>query len=99
MTSHEPESRVVRLGPSLLSMEDIYAHLQRELEFPDYFGRNLDALWDVMHDVSGPIEIRWQEPARARARLGAQFEALVRLFRDLERDRPDFRLVIEGPSG
>ena len=32
----------IRLG----SADAIYDHLSRELSFPDYFGRNLDALHD-----------------------------------------------------
>jgi ribonuclease inhibitor len=86
--------RRVQLDPSLSSMDAIYAHLHRELEFPDYFGWNLDALWDVMHDIPGPIEIHWQGHEQAQEQLGEKFEALVTLFRDLEKERTDFRLVL-----
>jgi ribonuclease inhibitor len=89
----------VRLDPSHASMEAIYTQLQRALGFPDHFGRNLDALWDVMHDVPGPIEIVWQGHEEARRQLGDGFDKLVELFRDLERERSDFRLVLEAPSG
>lgn len=87
----------VRLDPSHATMDAIYTQLHRALDFPNYFGRNLDALWDVMHDVPGPIEIRWHEPDEARKQLGDGFDKLVELFRDLEKERSDFRLVLETP--
>jgi ribonuclease inhibitor len=93
MTRREAKPRIVRLGPGLSSLADIYTELHRALDFPAYFGGNLDALWDAMRDVPGPVEIQWRQSARGR--LGADFDALLRLFRDLERERPDFRLVLE----
>jgi ribonuclease inhibitor len=93
---HRPaKTKRVRLDPTHASMDAIYTHLQRALAFPDHFGRNLDALWDVMHDVPGPIEIRWKGHAQARSQLGEKFDALVVLFRDLENERSDFKLVLE----
>ena len=42
-----------RLG----SAEAVYDHLQKELSFPAYFGRNLDALHDCLTDVSTPTRL------------------------------------------
>jgi len=29
------------------------------LGFPDYYGRNLDALWDCLTELDSPVELRW----------------------------------------
>ena len=48
--------------------------LQRDLNLPLHFGRNLDALWDALTvDATGPIEIEWHDHAWARAKLGADY--------------------------
>jgi RNAse (barnase) inhibitor barstar len=28
---------------------------------PDHFGQNLDAMWDVLRDVDGPMLLLWDE--------------------------------------
>ena len=43
----------VRLGTA----DAIYDHLQAELSFPAYFGRNLDALHDCLTDISVPTRL------------------------------------------
>ena len=35
----------------------VYDYLAAELRFPDYFGRNLDALHDCLTDVSTPTRL------------------------------------------
>ena len=42
-----------RLG----SADAVYDYLQTELHFPDWFGRNLDALHDCLTDVSAPTRL------------------------------------------
>ena len=42
-----------RLG----SAEAVYDYLEKELSFPAYFGRNLDALHDCLTDVSSPTRL------------------------------------------
>ena len=37
--------------------EAVYDYLTRELAFPAYFGRNLDALHDCLTDIGAPIRL------------------------------------------
>lgn len=37
--------------------EAVYDHLERELSFPPYFGRNLDALHDCLTDIGAPTRL------------------------------------------
>ena len=43
----------VRLG----TPDAVYDYLTEELSFPDWFGRNLDALHDCLTDISSPTRL------------------------------------------
>ncbi len=39
--------------------DEMHERIKRELDFPDYYGCNLDALWDCLRDMVGrPIHIQ-----------------------------------------
>jgi ribonuclease inhibitor len=85
----------VTLDASHDTMDAIYSTLQRELDLPRHFGRNLDALYDVLTaDVAGPVEIVWKDHAWARAKLGPDYDRLVTTLRAVENEREDFLLTL-----
>lgn len=63
----------------LATPEAVYDYLQQELSFPDWFGRNLDALHDCLTDISAPTRLILTGTATA---CGQHF---VRVFRDAAR--------------
>ena len=66
------------------------------LSLPEHFGRNLDALWDVLStDVEGPFEIVWKHSGDSKKLMGKDFDRAVKLFKDLQKERDDFTLKIE----
>lgn len=82
-------SRIVISGDCVDTLDDIYDEVERQLTLP-YFGRNLDALWDVLtREVDGPVEILWRESDVSRARLGPDFDRVTALLREVAEDRPD----------
>ena len=38
-------------GSLMTSREKTYRHIAKELRLPDYFGKNLDALYDLLTDL------------------------------------------------
>ena len=42
---------------------DFYAELRRALDLPDWTGANLDALWDVLTDLTEPTALVWRRYA------------------------------------
>jgi len=77
------------------TLGQFYDELARQLAFPPYFGRNLDALWDVLTgEVAGPFEIIWEESAQAQANLGVDYAKLVTLLNDLAAERDDFTFTL-----
>ncbi len=73
----------------------IYDHLARELDLPPHFGRNLDALWDVLTgEVAGPVRIVWRLDPDLRAELGTFASALLALFEAVAREREDVSFTL-----
>jgi ribonuclease inhibitor len=83
-------------GASLKTVDDVYDALAQQLGFPAYFGRNLDALRDVLTgEVPGPVEIVWRDGARSHAAMGKAFERLTSVLVDAAAERPDLTLTFE----
>ena len=82
-------------GSTIRSLADLYDQLSAQLSLPEHFGRNLDALWDVLSvDLEGPFEIIWKNAKYSRKVLGPDFERVLKVFRKLEEERDDFTLKI-----
>jgi len=84
----------VRLqGKAIRSLDEFYDEIARKLHFPDHFGRNLDALWDVLTtDVKGPVNLVWEGADVSKKSIGKDFEKVVALLRDVEKEREDFKI-------
>ncbi len=81
-------------GRSVHSLDELYDEIARQLPLPDYFGRNLDALWDVLStDIEGPVEMVWGDAEHSKRSMGKDYERVVFLLRDLTAEREDFRIV------
>ena len=72
------------------TIDAVYDILARDLALPKHFGRNLDALYDALTgDVAGPFEIVVEDAKALRRALGAKGKALLQLFGDVVKARPD----------
>ncbi len=88
--------RVTLNGRTIRSLDDLYDELETLLSLPEHFGRNLDALWDVLSiDIEGPFEIVWKQAHESKKRMGRDFDRVLKLLRELEKEREDFTLKIE----
>jgi len=87
--------KVVLDGSAIEDVLHLHDLLQELLELPDYYGRNLDALWDCLTgEVALPLMIEWVHYAASRQKLGDAAEQFVELFRDAERELADFHFII-----
>ena len=92
-----PISRKCTLdGRSIHSLDELYDELAKHLPLPDHFGRNLDALWDVLStDIEGPFEIAWQHADDSKKAMGKDYGRAMKLLRDLVKRRDDFTLIVK----
>ena len=72
------------------SRNDFYNRLARALPLPEWYGRNLDALYDVLTDpVLGRFgEVRLIGCASAEQALGGYFRTFCRVCREAEQENP-----------
>jgi ribonuclease inhibitor len=81
-------------GKRIRSLDEFYDEISGRLNFPDHFGRNLDALWDVLTtDIGGPVELVWENSSTSRSSMGKDFEKISVLLRDVEKERHDFHVI------
>ena len=71
-------------GTVLESKEELHNTVFYQLALPDYYGRNLDALWDVLSTWSKPLSIEVTNTAQLKVNLGDYADALLDLLRDAE---------------
>ncbi|MGA2957091.1 MAG: barstar family protein [Thermodesulfobacteriota bacterium] len=80
-------------GKAIGNLQEFYDEIARKLPFPEYFGRNLDALWDVLTtDVKGPVELIWEDSAASQKSMGKAFDKISALLREVEKEREDFKV-------
>jgi ribonuclease inhibitor len=92
----EQTVKVLISGDQVATVEQFYNELEQQLYLPAHFGRNLDALWDVLTtDVPGPVEFVWEQSDKSRALLGEKGIALMELLLEVAEERSDFRVHLK----
>lgn len=61
-------------------------YLQYMLCLPDHYGRNLDALHDVLCEADEPMHISLALPVQMRGEMAAYLPRLIQVFEDAARE-------------
>lgn len=59
-----------------------HGYLKKVLGFPEYYGNNLDALYDCLGDLDRETVIELPEAIRDEGHLGEYGETMIRVFQD-----------------
>lgn len=76
-----------------------HAYLKEVLALPDYYGHNLDALYDCLTDIGEPTVLSLTAPESLARSMGEYGPALLDTIRDAVRDDPALRLVLWEEDG
>lgn len=88
--------RLVFRGAEIATVEEFYDAVVRQLGLGAGFGRNLDALWDLLStDVPGPLTIIWENADLSRKKLGEKMTAIESLLADLASERDDVEICLK----
>ncbi|KAA8745825.1 MULTISPECIES: barstar family protein [Paenibacillus] len=82
-------------GYHIHSKEELHQVLQNQLELDENYGRNLDALWDVLTGaVSMPLTVQWLGFEKSKEILGDYADQVIELLRDVEAEIQGFTLEL-----
>lgn len=87
--------RVIRLdGRDFDSREKLHRVLMQAFGFPDYYGRNLDALADCLSEQQG-VSVRFEYPQAMLNSLGNYGLQVIEVFEERAREGQgfSFRLI------
>ncbi|MBN3527187.1 barstar family protein [Paenibacillus apiarius] len=83
-------------GQHYATRDQLHDELKEKLALPDYYGRNLDALWDCLTGwVELPLTIQWTHFEQSERHLGDYSHQLVELFREAEEELAEFHLIVK----
>ena len=77
----------------VFSADDFQDLMEEILPLPDYYGRNLDALHDVLTEQSAGWDIRFTGDIEAEAALGKHMRSIRRMFRKAAEENAEYLQV------
>lgn len=77
--------KIVELdGSKMNSIQNTHMYLKESMELPEYYGENLDAMYDVMSDISENTFVFVLNSKQMRDSLGAYSVRMEQVWEDLE---------------
>ena len=76
----------------------LHAALAAQLDFPDWYGGNLDALYDLLSASSRPCTVVIRDAPALEAALGEYARRLLRVLTDVCLANPAVSLRVEGKA-
>ena len=80
-------------GTAMTDRPAAHSHLAQRLDLPAHYGRNLDALYDVLTEFRGDIHLC--STAAVTEQLGKYGEALLDTLREAAQENPNLTVVFE----
>lgn len=65
------------------TMDDIHSVFAKALDFPEYYGKNLDALHDCLTEVSSDCVVLLADKGYLQDTIGPKFDVLMELLNDV----------------
>lgn len=90
--------KVILEGVKITSREELFTSIGAQLSLPAWFGRNLDALHDVLTcDVlpAKELTISVQDFAQLKENLGGYADALLNMLRDVATEDSRLTLIVK----
>ena len=75
--------------------EEAHEYLARQFGFPEHYGRNLDALYDCLTEITDNTCAVFLEPAEDREEYHAFLCRLKKVLADAEEDNMHFGVIFE----
>ncbi len=87
--------KVVLDGQMMKDKAVAHEYIKEMLDFPSYYGRNLDALWDLLSCYSNPLEIHLINKEKLEGYLGYYGSYLIQVFIDAGEENENISFSFE----
>lgn len=78
---------------------ELHEYLKEVFQLPEYYGRNMDALWDcLVYSFEFPTTIVLLNLSRISKELDEEVQIMLELFRDLETKDKKITVIIDTES-
>ena len=74
---------------------EIYQCIRKGLNWPDWFGENLDALWDFLQDYPEDVKIIYHPVSKKAEELRRCVEEIIDVFKEAEETYHEFTLRLD----
>ena len=72
-------------GLAMKKKEDFYQNIKEELDVPEYFGNNLDALYDFLTEQPDILQMKFLHYNMMQSQLGRSFcQQLLKVLQDAD---------------
>lgn len=88
--------KVILNGKRMITRERTHAYLKRKFDFPEYYGRNLDALWDLLSTCDREMEIVIVNHKAVTENLDGYGVSLLKLFRELDEENRHIHVTYQN---
>ncbi len=90
--------KITLRGIDFASVEELQDYLKEALQAPDYYGRNLDALYYVLTDITLETVICIDTDDMENEEMADYFGRLIKVCRDAAAGNPSLTLEIKESS-
>ena len=81
-------------GNAMTDRPATHSHLAERLALPTYYGRNLDALYDVLSEIGADTELILENPAAVVESMGKYGEALLSVMQEAAEENPHLTITL-----
>jgi ribonuclease inhibitor len=89
--------KIILDGNEFKTQQELHALLQKKLDLPEHYGRNLDALWDCITSwIDLPLTLTWINFDESKKHLGSYADRLVEMLQEAEQELGEFKVEIRS---
>ena len=81
-------------GYKMISKSETHKYIKKMLNFPDYYGGNLDALWDILSTKSKLISIFLLHEEKIYENLGDYGKQLIDVFQEAANSNTNIKITL-----
>lgn len=87
-------NEIILDGCKMKSRNEAHKYIKDMFRFPDYYGENLDALWDLLSVYSNEISIYFINEENAKESLGEYADLMIGVFQEAASENDNIYFAI-----